>query len=72
MSVIPTDRPVPLGAVTAFRVVTFAERAWEQFVAWRRAQATERVLNELSDAVLADIGLHRDDIAATAERLARR
>ena len=71
MSVIQSDRAVPLGAVTTFRIVSLAERAWGAFAAWRNARATERVLAKLSDSELSDIGLHRGDIAAVAERLAR-
>ena len=71
MSAFQSNRPVPLGAITAFRLVTLAERAWERFAAWRRARATEEALALLSDAELDDIGLHRGDIAAVAARLAR-
>jgi uncharacterized protein YjiS (DUF1127 family) len=72
MSVVTSNRAVPLGAVTTFHVVAFFERAWNASRAWRNARATEQALAELSDAELRDIGLHRGEIAAVAERLAQR
>jgi uncharacterized protein YjiS (DUF1127 family) len=71
MAVYSNDRPVPLGAVAIFRVVEGFERAIARVRAWRNARGTEAALHNLSDRQLADIGLHRGDIAALAERLAR-
>jgi uncharacterized protein YjiS (DUF1127 family) len=71
MSVYETNRSVPLGAVTTLRVVQMAERAIESFRAWRTARATEEALAELSDSQLADIGIHRGEIADVAQQLAR-
>jgi uncharacterized protein YjiS (DUF1127 family) len=58
--------------VSIFRVVDGIERAFARFSAWRGARATETALRNLSDRQLADIGLHRGDISAFAEALARR
>jgi uncharacterized protein YjiS (DUF1127 family) len=71
MSVYETNRSVPLGAITTLRVVQLAERAIEAFRAWRTARATAESLAELSDSQLADIGLHRGEIAEVALKLAR-
>jgi uncharacterized protein YjiS (DUF1127 family) len=71
MAVYSNDRPVPLGAVAIFRVVDGLERLGARVRAWRNARGTEAALRDLSDRQLADIGLHRGDIAALAERLAR-
>jgi uncharacterized protein YjiS (DUF1127 family) len=72
MSVYEVNRQVPLGSVTTFRVVSLAERAVEAVRTWRNVRATERSLRDLSDAQLADIGLHRGAIADVAEALAHR
>jgi uncharacterized protein YjiS (DUF1127 family) len=72
MSVIQSDNAVPLGAVATHRVVALIERAWGAFSARRNARATERALAKLSDGELDDIGLHRGQIAAVADRLAGR
>ncbi len=72
MSVYETNRQVPLGAVTTLRVVQMLERTIESFRAWRIARATETALAELSDSQLADIGIHRGEIADVALELARR
>lgn len=64
-------RAVPLGSITTFRIVALVQRALDAFAAWRSAHATEKALLRLSDQQLADIGLHRGDIAAVAEDLAR-
>lgn len=72
MSAFNANRAVPLGSVSVFAVVTVFERAYDAFVAWRRARATEKALSELSDKQLADIGLARGDIGEVAESLAHR
>ncbi|MBP6999956.1 DUF1127 domain-containing protein [Amaricoccus sp.] len=72
MSVIDLNRATPLGSVSAFRVVSIFERAIDAVVAWRQTTATARALSQLSDQQLADIGLHRGDIADVADALARR
>jgi uncharacterized protein YjiS (DUF1127 family) len=72
MSVVQSDRPVPLGAVTIHRLVALAERGWSAFAAWRGARATEKALAALSDQELSDIGLHRGQITELAQRLVSR
>ena len=64
-------RAVPLGAVSTFRAVSLVQHALDAFTSWRDARATEKALLRLSDQQLRDIGLHRGDIAAVAEELAR-
>lgn len=71
MSVSESNHRVPLGSVAMFRVVSFFERIYQGFAFARRARATEAALSELSDAQLADIGLHRGEIPQVATRLAR-
>lgn len=71
MSVHEINRPVPLGAITTLRVVTLFERIFDAITSWRSMRATEQALSDLSDAQLADIGLHRGDIQQVAEKLAR-
>jgi uncharacterized protein YjiS (DUF1127 family) len=72
MSVYEVNRQVPLGSVATFRVVSLVDSAIVAVRAWRAARATEKTLFELSDAQLADIGLHRGAIGEVAEALARR
>ncbi len=71
MSMQPSTRPVPMGAITTFRLVSLVERAVEAVVAWRNARLTEKALLKLSDKQLADVGLHRGEITEVAEELAR-
>lgn len=72
MSVIESNRSVPLGAGAAFRAVSLAERALESFRAWRTARATAAELSALSDSQLEDVGLTRGDIPTVARALADR
>lgn len=72
MSVLESNRSVPLGAVTTLRVVAVVERLVDNYLAWQRARQTARVLTGLSDKQLADIGLHRGDILEVSDQLARR
>lgn len=72
MSVIESNRSVPLGAVAASRFVAFFERALDVLQARRSAQATAAELSALSDSQLEDIGLTRGDIGAVARALADR
>jgi uncharacterized protein YjiS (DUF1127 family) len=72
MSVYETNRNVPLGAVTTFRVISSVERLVESYTKWRSARATAAALSELSNAQLADIGVIRGEIDAVADRLVRR
>ena len=72
MSAQFTTRPAPFGAITTFRLTQAVEHAFGAAVAWRRARATEKALQKLSDKQLADVGLHRGEIVALAEDLAHR
>lgn len=71
MSATDLNRSAPMGSIAAFRFVSTFERAADAFATWRRARATAGALSELSDKQLADIGLHRGDIAQVAGALAR-
>ncbi len=72
MSVLEVVRPVPLGSVTTFRLVSFIERVAVSLSNWRSAMATARALNGLSDGQLDDIGLYRGGIADVASTMAAR
>jgi uncharacterized protein YjiS (DUF1127 family) len=72
MSVYETNRNVPLGAVTTFRLISSVERLIENVSKWRSARATATALSELSNAQLADIGVLRGEIDDVADRLVRR
>lgn len=72
MSVLEVVRPVPLGSVTTFHLVSFIERLAVNLANWRSSVATVRVLNDLSDEQLDDIGLIRGEIADMANRMAAR
>ena len=72
MSVLDTNRSVPLGAIATFRTVSFLDRALNAATAWQRARGTRAALRSLSDGQLADIGIHRGEIPDIANALARR
>jgi uncharacterized protein YjiS (DUF1127 family) len=72
MSVFVSNRSVPLGAVSAFGVTSFVERAIASLRSWALARSTAKALDKLSDRELEDIGLMRADIADLADRLAQR
>lgn len=72
MSASEIRNAAPMGAITAFRVVTLFERSIDAFTAWRRSRKTASVLSDLSDKQLADIGLIRGDITDVANALAHR
>ncbi len=72
MSTYESNRNVPLGAVTTFRLISSVERLVESFNKWRSARATAATLSQLSNAQLADIGVLRGEIDAVADRLVRR
>ncbi|WP_420585518.1 DUF1127 domain-containing protein [Ruegeria sp.] len=52
----------PLGAATILHVVDAIYSTYENAVQWNATRKTRKVLSELSDAQLADIGLIRGDI----------
>ncbi len=64
-------RAIPLGSITMFRIVNLVQRGVDTLHAWHNARVTSTALQDLSDHQLADIGLHRGEIAAVAEELAR-
>lgn len=72
MSAYQSSRPVPLSAIATLRIVTAIERIVGGLQGWRSRRATHTALSGLTDRQLADIGLHRGDIAVVAEELARR
>ena len=72
MSLIHTTRSAPFGAVVMHAAVTAAEALVGAVRAARRARATEKALAALTDRELADVGLHRGQIAEIARELARR
>ncbi len=72
MSVIESDRSVPLGAVSAFRFVSLFERALDAYHTWRSARLTAAELSALSDSQLEDIGVVRADIPEVSRALADR
>lgn len=53
----------PLGAVTVLRVVDAMANVKNTIVEWYEARETRKVLAQLTDAQLEDIGLDRSDIA---------
>ncbi len=53
----------PLGAATILHVVDAFSTVYESVVEWKKSRETRKLLLELSDAQLEDIGLVRADIA---------
>ncbi|EEX09035.1 conserved domain protein [Ruegeria lacuscaerulensis ITI-1157] len=53
----------PLGAATVLHVVDAFIRVYDSVVEWNTARKTRKLLSQLSDAQLDDIGLTREDIA---------
>ena len=53
----------PLGAATILHVVDAVIRVYDSVVEWNTARKTRKLLSQLSDAQLDDIGLTREDIA---------
>ena len=72
MSVLEAVRPVPLGSVNTFRLVSFIERVAVNLSNWRSAKATANALNGLTNEQLDDIGLIRGDIADVSANMAAR
>ncbi len=71
MTNFETTRPLPLGAVTTYRVVNFFDSAIEAVRSVRSTYTTAHALNSLTDYQLEDIGLCRADIASTSKVAAR-
>ncbi|MBO9446081.1 DUF1127 domain-containing protein [Ruegeria sp. R14_0] len=53
----------PLGAATILHVVDAFSNAFEAVVEWNESRKTRKLLSQLSDTQLEDIGLVREDIA---------
>lgn len=66
MTNFETARPLPFGAITTYRIVSFFDTAIENVRNKRATSATTRVLNSLSEHQLEDIGLSRSDIPSAA------
>lgn len=54
----------PLGAVTVLRVVDAIFNAKSNLIEWNESRRTRKLLSQLTDTQLDDIGLSRSDIAA--------
>ncbi|MES0825520.1 DUF1127 domain-containing protein [Ruegeria sp. SCP11] len=52
----------PLGAATILHVVDTFYATYEKAIEWNESRKTRKLLSELSDAQLDDIGLCRADI----------
>lgn len=72
MSVFESNRPVPLGSSSAFRLTSLVEQVVASVRAWYLARATIAALDQLSDRELEDIGIIRSDIPDIADRLVGR
>ena len=59
-----SSRPIPLGAVGIFSVVSGAEALARQVGDWRARRSTRAALRRLSSAQLQDIGLTRTDLSS--------
>lgn len=66
-----TNRQVPLGSVSIFRLTSAFEAAVRNLAAWRRARRTRQTLAGLSDEQLADIGVARHEISDVSGTRAR-
>ena len=62
MATFESTRPAPFGSIAVFRAVSAFQAAVEALTAWNSSRKTRVALRDLSDEVLADIGLNRGDI----------
>ena len=62
MATYEFTRPAPFGAIAIYRAVEGVQSGINALIAWNDARQTRKVLNTLSDEVLADIGLLRGTI----------
>ncbi len=65
-------RPAPLGAETAYHIVSRAEALWNAIVEWNNMRRTRQELERLSLRQLEDIGLTPADIDRVARNAARK
>ena len=63
-----TTRPLPMGALTVHRIVSFGGEIVARFQRWQDVRRTVRILSELDSDQLDDLGLTRGDIADFAHR----
>lgn len=68
MAMIETPRPLPLGTLTVHRSVTLANDLLSRFIRWREVRRTVRLLSDLDQDQLDDLGLTQADIAAFARK----
>lgn len=66
MAAIETTRPAPFGAIASYRFIQIFDRAIRAVADWNDARMTRKVLANLSDRELDDIGLCRGDIDLVA------
>ncbi len=69
MTNITTSRPVPFGAVAILNVVNFFNNTAAALVGSYRAAKTRKILTNLSNAQLDDIGIMPGDIAKISHRV---
>lgn len=62
MATIETNRPVPFGAISTYRVFASLSNVAAGIKAWNDMRLTRKALSRLSDHELNDIGLCRGDI----------
>lgn len=62
-NVTATTRPLPLGALTVHRMVTRGGEFYARFERWWEVRRTVRILSELDNDQLDDLGLTRGDVA---------
>lgn len=54
---------IPFGAVAGLREASLVQTLYASFTAWKAKRETRKMLLELTDRELDDIGLQRSDIA---------
>lgn len=62
MAAYETSRAAPFGAISTYRAIQFVSNVFAELSAWNDARVTRKVLGNLSDRELEDIGLCRGDI----------
>jgi len=64
MAIYEPTRTAPLGAISAYRLVSALDDLRIALVAWNNSRETRNALSKLSDHELNDIGLSRSDIGS--------
>ncbi|MDR6263943.1 MULTISPECIES: DUF1127 domain-containing protein [Rhodobacterales] len=62
MALASNTRLAPFGAIATYTVVTRVEAVFSALVEWNTKRKTTKILSQLSDRELADIGLIRGDL----------